>query len=337
MIKAKEKLNRGEIVIYKDKGNKIDLEVKLEKETVWLDANQIALLFGVNRPAIVKHVNNIYKGEELNSDSTCSILEQVAVDGKKRKMNLYNLDMIISVGYRVNSKKATSFRIWATNKIKDYLVKGYVVNQKILKKGKIENIKELEQVFISTKRLLEEKELDKDEVEGILRVITDYTNSWVLLQKYDEGKLTTPSKSKKVKGDIDFDLAEKAIIELKRDLVKKEEASDLFGKQRGEMLQGILGNLCQSISGKELYPNVEVRAANLLYFVIKDHPFFDGNKRIASFLFILFLRKNDYFRKKNGENKIDENGLVALALLVAKSDFKDKDGIIKLIINFLSN
>ncbi len=333
----KEKLNRGEIVIYKDKSNKVDFEVKLEKETVWLNQSQISELFNIDRTVITKHLKNIFNSNELDKNSVCAFFAHTATDGKEYKTAFYNLDAVISVGYRVNSKKATSFRIWATNKLRDYLVKGYVVNQKRLKEGGIENIKELEQVFTSTKRLLEEKELDKNEAEGVLKVITDYANSWVLLQKYDEGKLIVPSKSKKVKSNIDFDLAVRAIGELKKQLIKKDEASDLFGNQRSEMLQGILGNLCQSFSGKELYPNVEVRAAHLLYFVIKDHPFFDGNKRIASFLFILFLRKNDYFRKKNGERRIDENGLVALALLVAQSDSKDKEGIIKLIINFLSN
>ena len=336
MKNKEEKLNKGEIVIYRDKSNKVNLDVRIEEENVWLYASQIALLFDVYRPAIVKHINNIYRTKELDKNSTCSILEQVAADGKRRKMNVYNLDMIISVGYRVNSKKATAFRVWATEKLKDYLIKGYAVNQKRLEQGKIENIKELEQVFGSTRRLLEEKQLDEKEAEGVLRVITDYANSWVLLQKYDEGSLLVPQKPKKVKHNIDYDFASQSIEQLKLELIKKKEASDFFGKQRNEMLQGVLGTLRQSFGGKELYPSIEQRAAHLLYFIIKDHPFFDGNKRIASFLFILFLRKNNYFHKKNGERKINDNGLVALALLVAQSDSKDKEGIIKLIINFLN-
>ncbi len=334
MKKIKEKPNKGEIIIYKDKSNKINLNVRIEKEDIWLNGSQIALLFGVNRPAIVKHINNIYKTKELNKSLTCSILEQVAMDGKIRKINLYNLDAIISVGYRVNSKKATDFRIWATERLREYLVKGYIINQKRLEEG---NLKELEQIFSLTKRLVEERQLDEKEAEGILRIITDYANSWVLLQKYDEESLSIPKKPKRVKSNIDYEFAVNSIKELKIELLRKKVASDLFGKQRSEMLEGVLGNLRQSFGGKELYPSIEERAAHLLYFIIKDHPFFDGNKRIASFLFILFLRKNNYFNKKNGENKINDNGLVALALLVAQSNSKDKEGIIKLIINFLNN
>ena len=337
MIKEKEKLNKGEIVIYKDKSNKIDFEVKLEKETVWLSQHQMASLFQKNIRTINEHIKNIFKEKELVQKSVIRKFRITASDGKIYDTNFYNLDVVISVGYRVKSSNGTRFRIWATNKLKEYLIKGYSINQKRLKEGKLNDIKELEQVFVSTKRLLEQKQLNNDEAEGVLKVITDYANSWVLLQKYDEGNLIVSSKSKKVKSNIDFNLAVNLIKELKKELIRKGEASDLFGKQRDEMLQGILGNLCQSFSGKELYPNVEIRAAHLLYFLIKDHPFVDGNKRIASFLFIMFLKKNDYFRKKNGERKIDENGLVALALLVAQSDSKDKEGIIKLIINFLSN
>jgi death-on-curing family protein len=337
MKKEVQKSNKGEIIIYQDKADKISIDVKFDKNNVWLNQMQIAELFGTQRPAITKHLRNIFKDGELKEKSVCSILEHTAADGKTYKTAFYNLDAIISVGYRVNSRKATSFRIWATNKLKDYLIKGYAINQKRLKEGELKNIRELGQVFISVKKILEAKQLKMGEAEGILKIITDYANSWVLLQKYDEGSLSFSSNQKKVEGDIDFDTAFSAIEELKKSLVEKKEAGDLFGKNRGEMFRGILGNLNQSFSGKELYPTVEARAAHLLYFIIKDHPFFDGNKRIGSFLFILFLKKNNYFLKKNGERKIDENGLVTLALLVAQSNPKDKEGIIKLIINFLKN
>jgi len=340
MKKETEKMNKGEIIIYKDKGNKIDLEVKLEKETIWLSLLEISLLFKRDKSVISKHIKNIFEIKELNKNSTVALFATVQKEGNreiKRQIEYYNLDVIISVGYRVNSMAGTQFRIWATKQLKSYLVKGYIINQKRLEEGKLNNLKELEQVLISTKRLLEEQHLDGNEARDVLKVITDYANSWVILQKYDEGKLIISSKAKKVKNNIDYDFADCSINELKKKLIDKGEASDLFGKQRREMLQGILGNLCQSFSGKELYPNVETRAAHLLYFIIKDHPFFDGNKRIASFLFILFLKKNNYLIKKNGERKIDDNGLVALALLVAQSDSKDKEGIIKLIINFLNN
>ena len=337
MKKGAEKLNKGEIIIYKDKGNKIDLKFSLNEETIWLSQQQMALLFGKNIRTINEHIQNIFKSKELFKKSVIRKFRITAADGKNYDSNFYNLDMVLSVGYRVNSQKATAFRIWATEKLRDYIVKGYVVNQRRLAEKNLKDIRELEQVFISTKNLLQAKQLENDEAAGILKIITDYTNSWVLLQKYDEGSLSVSPKSRKVKSNIDFETAASAIEELKKNLSGRKEAGELFGQRRGEMLKGILGNLCQSFSGKELYPTVGIRAAHLLYFIIKDHPFFDGNKRIGSFLFILFLQRNSYFTKKSGEKKIDENGLVALALLVAQSDSKDKEGIIKLIVNFLGD
>jgi len=337
MVKKKENLNKGEIVIYKDKSNKVDLDVRLEKETVWLSQQQMAILFGKNVRTINEHINNIFKEKELDKNSVIRKFRITASDGKKYNTNFYNLDIIISVGYRVKSVRGTQFRIWATKKLKEIIVKGYVVNQKRLKEGNIKNLKDLDQVISLTKRLIEAKQLDEKETEGVLRVVTDYANSWVLLQKYDEGSLLIPKKKVKVKNNIEHDFAVQSIEQLKSELLKKKEAGDLFGKQRNEMLQGILGNLCQSFGGKEIYPSIEERAAHLLYFIIKDHPFFDGNKRIASFLFILFLRKNNYFYKKSGKEKVNDIGLVALALFIAQSDSKEKDGIIKLIINFLSS
>ncbi|MDD3292552.1 MAG: virulence protein RhuM/Fic/DOC family protein [Candidatus Pacebacteria bacterium] len=337
MVKKKENLNKGEIVIYKDKSNKVDLDVRLEKETVWLSQQQMAILFGKNVRTINEHINNIFKEKELDKNSVIRKFRITASDGKKYNTNFYNLDIIISVGYRVKSVRGTQFRIWATKKLKEIIVKGYVVNQKRLKEGNIKNLKDLDQVISLTKRLIEAKQLDEKETEGVLRVVTDYANSWVLLQKYDEGSLLIPKKKVKVKNNINYDFAIQSIAQLKSDLLKKKEAGDLFGKQRNEMLQGILGNLCQSFGGNEIYPSIEERAAHLLYFIIKDHPFFDGNKRIASFLFILFLRKNNYFYNKKGKEKINDIGLVALALFIAQSDSKEKEGIIKLIINFLNS
>ncbi|HOC53873.1 MAG TPA: virulence protein RhuM/Fic/DOC family protein [Candidatus Pacearchaeota archaeon] len=322
--------NKEEIIIYKDKSNKVNFNVKIKKDSIWISQAQMAELFETERSVITKHLRNIFESGELKEKSN---VQKMHIPLSDKPVNFYNLDAIISVGYRVNSKKATDFRIWATEKLRNYLVKGYVVNQKKLKEG---DLKELEQIFVLTKKLIAEKQLDEKETEGVLKVITDYTNSWIFLQRYDEGSLTIPKKKEKVKYDIDYDFAIKSIEKLKLDLIKKKEASSLFGKQRNQMMQDILGNIRQSFNGKELYPSIEERAAHLLYFTIKDHPFFDGNKRIASFLFILFLKKNKYFHKNNGERKINDNGLVALALLIAQSNSKDKDGIINLIINFIN-
>ncbi|MBU1102697.1 type II toxin-antitoxin system death-on-curing family toxin [Patescibacteria group bacterium] len=326
--------NKGEIIIYRTPRGP-ELKVQFQQETIWLDAHQIAVLFDVYRPAIVKHINNIYQTRELNKNSTCSILEQVAADGRKRKMNLYNLDMIVSVGYRVNSMRATQFRIWATGILKEHLIKGATINQRRIQELKGEQLDELEKALILVEAA-RNKASTYDEASGLLEVITNYANTWLLLQKYDEGKLEIGQLTKKVKKIIDYVEAQKAIAGLKADLINKKEASDVFGQEKDKTLEGILASINQSFGGKQLYPSIEEKAAHLLYFIIKDHPFVDGNKRIASLLFILFLSRNNYLLNKKGQQKINPNTLVALALLIAESQPKQKEIMIKLIINFLN-
>lgn len=322
---------KGEIIIYKDK--KAEIEVRLENETVWLTQAQMAVLFGTQRPAIVKHVNNIYKTAELKANSTCSKMEQVAADGKIRKINLYNLDVIISVGYRVNSSNATQFRIWATRVLREHIVQGFTVNQKRLQET---GLQDFEKALALVRETIAKKELTGDEARGLLRVITDYANTWLLLQKYDEGKLVVEGVRKKTAYTITYADAMTAIAELKKDLIAKKEAGDLFGVER-DHLAGIIGNINQSFGGHALYPSVEEKAAHLLYFIIKDHPFGDGNKRIGSLLFIIFLARNNHLFTKRGERKINDNALVALALLVAESKPNQKDTMTKLVINLLKD
>ena len=328
---AKKDLQKNSIVIYQTaKGP--ELEVRIEKETIWLDAHQIAALFGTQRPAIVKHVNNIYQTGELEQKSTCSILEQVAADGKIRKMNLYNLDMIISVGYRVNSKQATQFRIWATNTLKGYLLKGYAINEKQLSSAK-EKLQELQSAI----SFLQEKskyELLSGQEQEILNLLANYSKTLTLLEQYDKDNL---SVSKKGKGRfvLGYGEAQKVISALKKDLIAKKEAGDLFGQEYEGKLQGIIGNIYQTFGGKELYSSLEEKAAHLLYLIIKDHPLADGNKRTGSFLFVYFLDKNNFLYRESGEKKINDNALVALALLIAISNPKDKEVMIKIITNLL--
>lgn len=329
----KKNHNKGEIIFYKTKDKKISLDVKLEKETVWLNQRQIADLFGTQRPAITKHLRNIFKSKELNEKSARSILEHTAADGKKYGTKFYNLDAIISIGYRVNSQRATQFRIWATKVLKNYLIKGYALNQKRLKET---NLKEFEQAVNLIKKTIEAKKLSTKEVKGLLRVITDYANSWILLQKYDKKQLEV-SKTTKTRYQLDYDEAMEMILELKNDLFRKKQAGNLFGAERESGLKGILGNINQTFDGKKLYPSIEEKAAHLLYFIIKDHVFTDGNKRIGSFLFIVFLARNNFLFNKKGEKKFNDNALVALALLIAENDPKEKDVMIKLIMNFLIN
>lgn len=316
----------NQILIYQNADNQTNIEVKFVKDSVWLDAHQIAELFGVKRPAIVKHIGNIYQSGELEELATCSKMEQVAADGKKRLMNLYNLDVIISTGYRVNSVRATQFRQWATQRLKEYLVQGYAINQKRL--DELQQTVQLIQKTISTSTELEE-------AKGLLEIITQYTQSFVLLSQFDSNSLPQHGLSEELTYEIDYNEAKLAVAELKQKLILRNEATELFGNEKDQSFEGILGNIIQSFDGQYLYPTIEEQAAHLLYFVIKNHPFSDGNKRIGAFLFIWFLEKNKHRFKQSGELKINDNALVAIALLVAQSNPSDKEIMIQLIIQLI--
>ncbi len=332
----KKDLSKGEIIIYRTKDGSAKLEARLEQETIWLKQDQIALLFGTQRPAITKHLRNIFKSGELDKNLVSSILEHTAVDGKIYKTQFYNLDAIISVGYRVNSKQATEFRIWATQVLKRYIVKGVAINKKRLQDRQI-NLKDLEDAISLLRTTMESKRLTGDEARGLLKVITEYANSWFLLNKYDQGKIKiVKGKTKSIKV-LDYGFAKNSIEKFKIDLIKKKQASDLFDRENGNKLEAILDSISQSFDGKQLYVSLEEKAAHLLYFIIKDHPFVDGNKRIGSLLFILFLQQNKFLLNKKGEKKINANALVALALLVAQSKPNDKNIMIALITNLIKN
>lgn len=326
-----EEIKKGEVIIYKSKeGPK--LEVRLEENTVWLTQNQIALLFSTQRPAITKHLNNIFKSGELNKNSVSSILEHTANDGKTYKTQFYNLDAIISVGYRVNSNRATQFRIWATKTLKEHLVKGYTLNEKRLLQYQ-NSFQDLQETIT----LLQEKskhELLAGQEQEILSLLSSYSKTLTLLEQYDKEKLKLTKKAKE-KYVVQYDEARKLIDKIKKDLIAKNEASNLFGQENGDRFKAIIKNIYQTFDGKELYSSLEEKAAHILYLVIKDHPFVDGNKRIGSFLFIYYLSKNNYLYKENGEKKINDNALTTLALLVAISVSKEKDKLIKIVTNLL--
>lgn len=329
----KDNFQKGKIIIYKTSKNEVALDVRLKEETVWLDAHQVAILFDVNRPAVVKHIQNIYKTGELKKDSTCSILEQVAADGKIRNMNVYNLDMIISVGYHVNSRQATQFRIWATKILKEHLLKGYTINEKRLLEAH-KKFQEL-QTVISFLQEKSKKELLSGQEGEILNLLSNYAKTLTILEQYDKGGLKE-LKGRKTKFVLTYKQCLQIVKELRKELMTKKEAGDLFGSERNGSFEGIIRGLYQTFSGKELYPSIEDKASHLLYFVIKDHPFSDGNKRSAAFLFVYFLDKTGYLFKNSGERKINDNALVALALLVAESEPKEKETMIKIVKNLLA-
>ena len=331
----KNSIDTGEIHLYKEKSGQTAVEVRFLGETVWLALNQIADLFQRDKSVISRHLRNIFETGELVKKRVVAKNATTAADGKIYQVEYYNLDAILSVGYRVNSKRGTQFRIWASRVIKDHLIKGYSLNQKRLQERQALGFKELESAIELVRSVSGGKALTGDEGKGLLDVITRYAKSWLLLQQYDEDRLLVPGKSDVVPATLGYAEAGAAIAALKKDLRAKGAASDLFGSEGGDLLEGILGALDQTFGGQMLYPNVEAKAAHLLYFVIKDHPFIDGNKRIGSLLFILFLAKNLSLYRANGEAKINDNALVALALLIAESDPGQKDILIKLVINLL--
>ncbi|HNK91000.1 MAG TPA: virulence protein RhuM/Fic/DOC family protein [Chitinophagales bacterium] len=320
----------SEIQIFKtEKGTEI--EVQFDNESFWLSLNEIATLFERDKSVISRHLKNIYKERELDERATVAKNATVQTEGGRkveREIEYYNLDAILSVGYRVNSKRGTQFRQWATQRLKDFLVKGVAINQK--------RLDELQQtVQLIQKSIGEETNLT--EAKGLLNIITQYTRSFVLLNQYDSNTIEQKEVSENITYEIKYDEAKTAIAELKKLLKKKKEATNLFGNEKDQSFEGTLQSIVQTFGGKYLYPSIEEQAAHLLYFIIKNHPFTDGNKRIGAFLFIWFLDKNKHRFKKSGELKINDNALVALALLVAQSNPAEKELMIKLITRFVVN
>lgn len=320
----------SDIVIYEN-GN-VELSVNVENESIWLSQKQMGELFDKNVRTISEHIGNIFKEGELEKISVIRKFRTTASDGKKYNVDFYNLDVIISVGYRVKSKQGTMFRIWANKILKEYLLKGYAINQEKLKRQKLDELKSTIELISQN---IKNENLSTDEARGFVQIIGEYSKSWALLQGYDEQSLQDLAQTKESKFILDYDEALKAISELKKTLIAKGEATELFGAQKAEELKGNLLNIYQSFGGADLLPSVEEKAANLLYYIVKGHPFNDGNKRIGAYLFILFLRKNSILHKPNGEPKINDNALVSITLLVAGSNPKQKDIIIKLIMNML--
>lgn len=323
---------KNQIEIYKSLDSQIEVKVQFEKNTVWLSQKQMSELFDKDSDTIGLHLKNIFAEEELVENSTTEFFSVVQKEGKRtveRKIKYYNLDAIISVGYRVNSKRGTQFRVWATQRLKDYLVKGYSINQN--------RLDELRQTIQLISKSSETGGLQLQEVKGLLQIINNYTNSFVLLNRFDSNNLTNENLNKNIRYEIKYNEATKAINELKKQLMEKKEASNLFGNQKDDSFHGTLRNITQTFDSTYLYPSIEEQAAHLLYFIIKDHPFSDGNKRIGAFMFIWFLEKNKHLLKKSGELKINDNALTALALLVAQSDPSDKELMIKLIYNLVSD
>ncbi|MFZ1323076.1 MAG: virulence protein RhuM/Fic/DOC family protein [Ignavibacteria bacterium] len=325
--------NKDEILIYKTNEKKTQIEVRFATDTVWLSLNQISDLFGRDKSVISRHLKNIYKEGELKKTSTVAknaTVQNEAGRNITRKIEYFNLDAIISVGYRVNSKLGTQFRIWATQRLKEFLIKGYTINEKRLKDTEL-NFIELKNTVKLLENIIERKQLTSSEATGLLKVITDYTHALDLLDQYDHQTMKKSLKTSKDKFKITYEEAQKAVNMLK----EKFGGSDLFGKEKDGSLKSSLGNIYQTYRKKELYPGAENKAAHLLYFIVKNHSFTDGNKRIAAFLFIWFLERNGLLYAKDGSKKIENNTLVALTLMIAESKPSEKEMMVRVIINLM--
>lgn len=331
-IVAQIVFDKGQILLYELNEGSEGVTVRLAGETVWLTLNQMAEVFDRDKSVISRHLRNIYTTGELEKKSTVAKNATVQVEGKRpvtRNIEWYNLDAIISVGYRVNSKRGTHFRIWATRVLKEHLVQGFTVNQqRLAEKG----LAEAQQVLALLANTLQEHQLVSDEGRSVLQIITGYASTWRLLLQYDENTLPAPAGESKESTPLALTSVRQAISLLKKELSEKGEATQLFGNERDGQLAGILGSIFQTFGGHDLYPSQEEKAAHLLYFIIKDHPFTDGNKRIGTFLFLLFLEQNDLLPTM----RLDSNTLVALTLLTATSDPSQKDILIRLIVNLLA-
>lgn len=327
-------MNNSEIQIFTSKDGKTEIQVTLENETVWLNQYQLESLFQTNRTSINRHISNIYKTEELDKESTCAKFTQVQKEGNreiKRQIQYYNLDVIISVGYRVNSKRGTEFRIWANKILKEYLIKGFSINELRLKKQN-EQLKELQKSVKLIGEAINQKVLSTDERIGLLAIISDYAYALDILDQYDNNTLKITETTEKKSVQITYEEAIGQIEFVKR----KYGNSDLFGKEKDKSFRSSVSTIYQTFDGKDLYPGIEEKAANLLYLITKNHSFADGNKRIAAFLFLYFLDKNGILYNENGNKRIADNALVAITLMIAISKPEDKDIIVRIIVNLIN-
>lgn len=324
----------NQIVIYEDNEKNIKFEVGIENETVWLTQKQMSELFGKSTKTINEHIKNIYKEKELIEESTIRKSRIVQIEGSRkieREIFLYNLDVIISVGYRVKSKQGTQFRIWATKLLKDFLIKGYLINEKKLKE-KSAQFDELKATIKILERTVEKQQIQLDEAEGLLKVISEYTYALDLLDSYDHQCVTVLDSTKIESYQLSYEEAMNVVNKM-----KDEFTTDLFGREKDESFKGSLGAIYQTAFGEEVYPSIEEKAANLLYFIVKNHSFLDGNKRIAAAIFIYFMNANKILYREDGSKRIGDNTLVAMTLMIAESNPIEKDLIVKVLINLINN
>jgi prophage maintenance system killer protein len=323
MTASSDNKGREGIALYRSKDGSVTLDVQLEPETVWLDAHKMAALFGRDRSVILRHIRNIYSTDELPKPATCAKIAQVAADGKIRQMDIFNLDIIISVGYRVNSKRGTEFRIWATNVLKQHLVQGYSVNKK--------RLKALKQSLKLASDISTRKDLSSSEATALLQTVSQYAYALDLLDDYDHQRVTLRKTSRRKAKAISYDEAIRVIEQMRIQFGD----SAVFGREKDKTLHSSLNTIMQSFDGKDLYPSVEEKAAHLLYFLVKNHSFVDGNKRIAAALYLRFAEKNQLVYDKQGHKRVADNALVAMTLMIAESKPTEKAVIAAMLTNLI--
>ena len=317
------KNHSGEVIIYETDNGQTQLEVNLKENTVWLTQAQMTALFGRDQSVISRHLRNVFKENELEEKSN---MQKMHIANSDRPVAFYNLDVIISVGYRVKSLRGTQFRIWATNILKEYLIKGYASNDK--------RLRELQKTIKLVEKVIEHRNVNSDEAESLLKVIADYSYALGLLDDYDHQRTIKRDTSTIAVQAITYNEAIYAINEMR----KTYDASELFGKEKDESLKSSLQTVFQTFEDKELYPSIEEKAANLLYFLVKNHSFIDGNKRIAAFIFVWFLDRNAFLYNKNdGSKRVADNALVAITLMIAESNPNERETIVNIIVNLINN
>lgn len=332
MAASKPEPSRGEVLVYEAPGGGVRVDVRLERETVWLTQQQMADLFARERSVVTKHLQRVFRDGELGEESNVHFLHIAPAD---KPTAFYSLDVIISVGYRVKSQRGTQFRIWATRTLRDHLLRGYSLNERRLTEQGLEDLQQAVGLLAKT---LQNRELVTDEGFSVLQVVERYTRTWRLLLEYDQQRLATaPSRPVAPVGRLGPTDARAAVHSIRGSLAERGEASALFGLERDSALEGSLGAVEQTFGGAPLYPSAQSRAAHLLYFVIKDHPFADGNKRIGALLFLEYLRRHDLLWRPNGQPRLADNAVVAVALLIAESAPAQKELMVRLVMSLLED
>ncbi|MDA1261018.1 MAG: virulence protein RhuM/Fic/DOC family protein [Planctomycetota bacterium] len=324
--------SRGEVLVYEAAGGEIQVDVRLERDTVWLTQQQMADLFGRDQSVVARHIRNVFREAELLEESNMHFLH---IAGSNKPVTFYSLDVIISVGYRVKSSRGTQFRIWATQTLREHLLQGYSLNERRLAERGVEDLQQTIELLSKT---LQTRELISDEGRSVLEVVKRYSRTWRLLYDWDEQRLTL-SPARPVAPGPAFALAEAraTAATLRTELLQRGEAGALFGQERSEALSGSLAAVEQSFDGAPLYPSAQARAAHLLYFVIKDHPFTDGNKRIGALLFLEYLRRHGLLLLPNGRPRLADTAVVAVALLIAESAPVQKELMVRLVMSLLED